>query len=182
MRFLISLSLSFLLFTCADLEKSKQLSQQNSLVKKNDSLFIVLNQIDDQQLKYEIKEKNNLISTLKMFASSDTLFESEARLVHQYLNNIELLDSVKSNLKKLKISLEKQKMDLKNLGADIMNGFGKRNMYNQNLSFEQEKSKIIEDEINLIRTKKINLLTDIADFKLKTRELNQKLKLKQITK
>jgi hypothetical protein len=180
MRIFVGVILFHFLFSCADLEKSKQLNQLSSLNKKNDSLSIVLRQINDSQLIHEIEQKNNLLSDLMDYSSSDTLIESEAKLIDKYVNNIESLSFLKSNLEKLKLTLAAQKTDLKNLGNDIKNGSGKRNMYNPNLNFELKKWKRIKVLLTQIKNKKTKTINQITILKQNLRLLIQKLQSKII--
>lgn len=182
MRFFVCLILPCLLFACADLEKSSQLKRVNSLVEHADSLLIVLNQINDSQLSRVVDENNKLLSRLKLCASDDTLLETEARFVDKYIYCISKLSTLKIRMEKLKSTIDEQKRTIHNLQKDIEKVAGKRDLYNENLSFEGKKINQIEKEINSIKTKKIDFLNKIATFKIKIRELIQKLESKQITK
>lgn len=178
MRIFVGVILFNFLFSCADLEKSKQLNQLNSLISKNDSLAIVLRQINDLQLTRDIEQNNGLLTDLTTFTSSDTLIESEARLIDRYVNKIDLLCSLKRNLDKLKIALVTQKSDLKNLGNDIENGSGKRNMYNQNLNFEGKKLNLIENKLNQIKNNKSKTINEITILNQNIRLVIEKLQSK----
>ncbi len=182
MRIFVCVFLCCLLFSCADIEKSNQLKRVNNLLENVDSLLIVLNQINDSQLSGEIEENNKLLSDLTMRAYDDTLEETEARLVDKYANCISKLSSLKNRMENLKSALDVQKSTVGNLEKDIENVAGKRDLYDENLNFEEKKFNLIEKEINSIKTKKIAFLDKIANFKIKTRELIQKLESKQITK
>lgn len=175
MRIFVCVFLSCLLFACADMEKSDQLNRVNNLLKNVDSLLIVLNQINEPQLSREIDENNKLLLDLTMRASDDTLVETEARLVDKYANYISKLSSLKIRMEKLKSALDEQKSTIGNLEKDIENVAGKRDLYDENLNFEEKKINLIEKEINSIKTKKIDFLDKIANFKIKSRELIQDL-------
>lgn len=178
MRIFVCLILTCLLFACADLEKSSQLKRVNSLIEHADSLMIVLNQINDSQLSRVVGENNKLLSRLKWCASNDTLLEREARFIDKYANWISTLSFLKIRMEKLKSSLHEQKSTIYNLQKDIEKVAGKRDLYDENLSFEEKKINRIEKEINSIRIKKIDFLNKIATFKIKTRELIRKLESK----
>ena len=182
MRIFVCMFLCCLLFACADLEKSDQLKRVNNLLENVDSLLIVLNEINDSQLSVEIEENNKMLSDLTMRASDDTLVETEARLVGKYANYISKLSSLKIRMENLKSALDEQKSTIGTSEKDIENVAGKRDLYDENLNFEGKKFNLIEKEINSIKTKKIDFLDKIANFKIKIRELKQKLELKQITK
>jgi chromosome segregation ATPase len=175
MRIFVCVFLSCLLFACADIEKSDQLKRVNILLENVDSLLIVLNQINEPQLSREIEENNKLLSDLTMRASDDTLVEKEARLVDKYANCISKLSSLKIRMENLKSALDEQKSTIGNLEKDIENVAGKRDLYDENLNFEEKKFNLIEKEINSIKTKKIDFLDKIANFKIKSRELIQNL-------
>lgn len=179
MRTSVGVILLFLLFACADLEKSKQLNKINSLKEKIDSLLIVLNQVNNPDFTEEIRKNKVLLSELKTFASKDTLMETEARLVYKYSNYIERLSALKTNWGDFNLVLQKQKKDVKILGQDIENGFGKRNMYNKNLKFEYNKSKDIENKLNVTKDKKSTILANVLTTKTKINALIQKLQSKQ---
>ncbi|MFM7683069.1 MAG: hypothetical protein ACKO7P_10025 [Bacteroidota bacterium] len=180
MRLFVFVLFSCLLFACTDFEKSKQLKQVNSLHKNLDSLLIVLSQINDSQLTEEIEKNRGLISDLTMSAANDTLIETEARMLDNYANFVSRLSLLKSSLEKLKKTLEEQKGSVANLKNDIENGWGKRHLYNDQLKFEKRKRNIIERELNIIKIKKTKIINKTATFNLKTRELIQKLKSKEL--
>jgi hypothetical protein len=179
MRTFIGLFLLSLLFACADLEQSEQLNRINQLGKKVDSLLIVLNQVNDPQLADEIKLNTSLLSDFTLLAISDTIMEADARLIDNYANYIKLLSSLKVQLEKIYVFLDEQNEAIQKLKKDIGNGYGRRDTYNNNISFEQKKSKLIEGKLNEMKTKKIKTLLNIAFLNLKTRELIQKLQLTQ---
>lgn len=144
--------------------------------------MIVLNQVNDPLLSNVIKQNNVLLLELTTYASNDTLTQTEGRLVDKYKTHIERISSLKARMDNLRRILKEQKVELENLKKDIENGSGKRDLYDENLNFEQKKFRLIEKEINSIRRKKTDLLNIIATFKIKIRELNQNFKSKQITK
>lgn len=78
-------------------------------------------------------------------------------------------------MENLKSALDEQKSTIGNLENDIENVAGKRDLYDENLNFEEKKFNLIEKEINSIKTKKIDFLDKIANFKIKSRELIQNL-------
>ena len=175
MRIFVCVFLCCLLFACADLEKSDQLKRVNILLENVDSLLIVLNQINELQFSREIEENNKLLSDLTMRAADDTIVESEAMFIDNYANYISKLSSLKIRMEKLKSALDEQKGTIGNLEKDIENVAGKRDLYDENLNFEEKKFNLIEKEINSIKTKKIDFLDKIANFKIKSRELIQNL-------
>ena len=179
MRTFIGVFLLSLLFACADLEQSEQLNRINQLDKKVDSLLIVLHQVNDPQLANEIKRNSSLLSDFTLLAISDTIMEADARLIDKYANHIKQLSSLKVQLENIYVFLDEQNEAIQKLKKDISNGYGRRDTYNNNISFEQKKSKLIEGKLNKMKTKKIKILINIAFFNLKTRELTQKLQLTQ---
>ena len=84
MRILASLFLMIIFISCADLHQSDQNSQINQLNNQVDSLLIVLNQINDPKLSLEIKQKLSLLSDLTALSVTDTLLETEAKLIDNY--------------------------------------------------------------------------------------------------
>lgn len=179
MRLFVFVFFSTLFFACTDFEKSNQLKQVNGLHKNLDSLLIVLSQINDSQLTKEIEKNRDLISELTMSAANDTLTETEAKMLDSYANFVSKLSFLKTRMEKLKNTLEEQKFTVTHLKNDIENGSGKRHLYNDQIKFEQKKHTIIENEINSIKTKKSKIMDKTATFKLKTRELIQKLESKE---
>ncbi|MBM3185554.1 MAG: hypothetical protein FJZ67_04580 [Bacteroidetes bacterium] len=180
MRLFVLVIFSTLFFACTDFEQSKQLKQVNSLHKNLDSLSIVLSQINDSQLTEEIEKNRDLISDLTMSATNDTLTETEAKMLDNYANFASKLSFLKTRMEELKNTLEEQKSIVNHLKNDIENGSGKRHLYNDQIKFEQRKQTIIENEINSIKTKKTKIMDKTATFKLKTRELTQKLESKEL--
>ncbi len=182
MRFFVSILLACVLFACADLKKTDQLNRVNNLYDNVDSLLIVSNQINDAQLMEEIEESKTLIWDLTILAKDDTIIETDARLIDKHSNYVSKLSYLKIRIEKLKNTLEEQKSAIRNLTKDIKNGSGKRDLYDENLEFEQKKVYLIEKELNSIKTKKLTILDKIAILKTKSRELIKKLESKQKTR
>jgi hypothetical protein len=178
MRIIASLFLMVIFISCADLHQSEQNSRINKLNNQVDSLLIVLNQINDPKLSLEIKQNQSLLSDLTELYVSDTLLETEAKLIDNYATILGRLSSIKKQMESIELTLKEQGVALIKLEKDIINGFGKRNEYDKNLFFEQKKFKKIEIQINRIKAKKQKTLVNIAFLNLKIRVLQQKKQLK----
>ena len=160
--------------SCADLHQSEQNSRINKLNNQVDSLLIALNQINDPKLSLEIKQNQSLLSDLTELSVSDTLLETEAKLIDNYATILGRLSLIKKQMESIELTLKEQSVALIKLEKDIINGFGKRNEYDKNLFFEQKKIKKIEIQINRIKAKKQKTLVNIAFLNLKIQVLKQK--------
>jgi hypothetical protein len=178
MRICIGVFLLGLLFSCADLEQKQQLTNVNQLNKKVDSLLIVLNQVNDPKLKEEITQSQTTLSEFMLLAANDTIQETDARIINNYATGIELMANSKKKLSDIKVSLSEQRLSIQNLKSDIENGFGKRNEYDKNISFEQKKAKRIEKEMRALKFKISKTQVKTAILKLKTREIINNIQLK----
>jgi hypothetical protein len=174
MRIIASLFLMVIFISCADLHQSEQNSRINKLNNQVDSLLIALNQINDPKLSLEIKQNQSLLSDLTELSVSDTLLETEAKLIDNYATILGRLSLIKKQMESIELTLKEQSVALIKLEKDIINGFGKRNEYDKNLFFEQKKIKKIEIQINRIKAKKQKTLVNIAFLNLKIQVLKQK--------
>jgi hypothetical protein len=178
MRFFVCVILTCLLFACSDLHLSEQLSRVDHLQKNVDSLIIVLNQVNDSKLKNDIEQNDFLLKELTTLAAMDTIAEAEARLIDTLANLSNQLSTLKEQLKFIKANLSEQLKTNLALEDDIKNGFGKRDKYDQNLSFEENKLKRLESQLNDIKTKKVKTIIKIAVLNSKIWDLKVRLQLK----
>lgn len=178
MRFFVCIILTCVLFACSDLHQSEQLSRVDYLQKNVDSLIIVLNQVNDSKLKNDIEQNNLLLKDLTTLASMDTISEAEARLIDTFRNLSNQLSTLKEKMKFINANLSEQLHSSMALKEDIKNGFGKRDKYNQNISFEENKFNRMEILLNDIKAKKVKTVIKIAVLNTKIQDLQMCLQLK----
>lgn len=178
MRFFFCVILTCVLFACSDLHQSEQLIRVDHLQKNVDSLLIVLNQVNDSKLKNDIEQNDFLLKELTTLAIMDTISETEARLIDTFTNLSNQLSNLKEQLKFINTTLSEQLNASMALENDIKNGFGKRDKYNQNISFEENKLNRMESQLNDIKTKKVKTIIKIAVLNTKIRDLQMRLQLK----
>jgi hypothetical protein len=178
MRIFGAFFLLFFIFACADLEKSDQIIQINQLIKKVDSLSIVLSQVNDSQFEKEIAQNQFLLSEFTSVASQDTISEVNARLIDKYSSYVKNLCSIQHQLKIFDQLLSDQGSIIVELKDDIKNGFGKRNSYNNSILFEEKKVKTIEKNLNSLKEKKVKTTIKLAILNPSLQEIIRFLKLK----
>jgi hypothetical protein len=177
MRLFISLCLVGFFVACADLQQSDQLNRISRLQKKADSLIIVLNQVNDSKLTTDIEQNELLLNEITNLAALDTISEEEARLIDVFVKLSNQLSVLKEKMKFINRSLNEQINAILALENDIKNGFGKRDKYNQNLSFEENKLKKMERLLNDVKTKKVKTVIKTAILNTKIRNIQSILQL-----
>jgi chromosome segregation ATPase len=139
MKFLLLLSLFFLVFSCTDIKKNKRVERISSMTKTLDSIQKTINtsKIDslaDMQLAaqgVELRIKNNY--------KLDTINLDFGKKMDDYKRMRRAIPKLKGNWDKVKKGIVEMRKSLNNLKTDIENTSGKREKYDEYLKFEQNK-------------------------------------------
>ena len=153
------------LFSCADLERERQLAEIKTLASRTDSLSVALKEHRIDTLASIQNTINNLELRIRNNYTADTISESlglkmeefrmlkkfflvkheeegeeEAREKNENKSAINLnKETLGSAYVILKRGIQSEKKALNALKSDVQNGFGKRNKYDEYISFEKEK-------------------------------------------
>ena len=139
MKFLLLLSLFFLVFSCTDIKKNQRVERISSMTKTLDSIEKTMNssKIDslaDMQLAaqgVELRIKNNY--------KLDTINLDFGKKMDDYKRMRRAIPKLKGNWDKVKKGIIEMRKSLNNLKTDIENTSGKREKYDEYLKFEQNK-------------------------------------------
>jgi hypothetical protein len=159
MRFGILLVIFSFLFSCSDIEKDRQVKKINGLTNLVSKLKkeLTQNKISD------ISEKNiavyTVINRIKTYYYIDTIDIQFAKKMDAYKEIRKSLKYLGGNYEKIRTSLDEEKICLTRLKSDVINGFGQREKYADNIRFEKNK---IQQIISLIN----NYNSDKAKFTL----------------
>lgn len=156
------ISISLLLVSCVDLEKSTQLKQLEQLGNKIDSIKIVLIELRSDAFRNETNQNTKKLNEVLDYLASDTLMESEARLIDDYLKTTQKMQLLLKNMDVMNNQLNEEKTRIRKLVKDISNGFGKRNKYDEYIRFEQNQCSLAEITIAEYRSKRDLLTTKAA--------------------
>ena len=152
------------LFSCADLERERQLAEIKTLASRTDSLSVALKEHRIDTLASIQNTINNLELRIRNNYTADTISESlglkmeefrmlkkfflvkheeegeeEAREKNENKSAINLnKETLGSAYVILKRGIQSEKKALNALKRDVQNGCGKRNKYDEYISFEKE--------------------------------------------
>jgi hypothetical protein len=157
-----------LLVSCVDLEKSTQLKQLEQLGNKIDSIKIVLIELRSDAFRNETNQNTKKLNEVLDYLASDTLMESEARLIDDYLKTTQKMQLLLKNMDVMNNQLNEEKTRIRKLVKDISN------------RFEQNQCSLAETTIAEYRSKRDLLTTKAAKlndeiFILKENYMTKKL-------
>lgn len=185
------------LFSCADLERERQLAEIKTLASRTDSLSVALKEHRIDTLASIQNTINNLELRIRNNYTADTISESlglkmeefrmlkkfflvkheeegeeEAREKNENKSAINLnKETLGSAYVILKRGIQSEKKALNALKSDVQNGFGKRNKYDEYISFEKEKVHQLGVLLENYKTHKNSILnrfeavqTDLNNF------------------
>jgi hypothetical protein len=129
----------FLMYSCADLRKEKQLAAITTIEKGLDSLENVMK-----------KEKIDSLSDMRVAAESvefrirnnyklDTINLEFGKKMDAYKRMRRAIPKLSGNKLKVKKGIDEMRKSLQNLKTDIENGSGKRDKYDDFIKFEKNK-------------------------------------------
>ncbi len=159
MRFLILLFIISFFWSCSDIEKDRHLKKIKGLTNLVSKLKkeLTQNKISD------ISEKNiavyTVINRIKTYYYIDTIDIQFAKKMDAYKEIRKSLKYLGGDYEKIRTSLDEEKICLTRLKSDVINGFGQREKYADNIRFEKNK---IQQIISLIN----NYNSDKAKFTL----------------
>ena len=144
MRFGILLVVFSCLFSCSDIEKDRQVKKINVLTNSVEKLKIALTQNKISNVPEKKLAVYTVIKRIKSYYFTDTIDYQFAKKMNSYKVARKSLIILDSGYEKIRIALREEKIALRKLKSDVLNGFGQREKYDEYISFEKNKTKKIK--------------------------------------
>ena len=144
MRFGILLVIFSFLFSCSDIEKDRQVKKINGLTNSVEKLKIALTQNKINNVSEKKLGVYTVIKRIKAYYFTDTIDYQFAKKMNSYKVVKKSLMNLDSDYEKIRLALREEKIALRKLKSDVLNGFGQREKYDEYISFEKNKTKKIK--------------------------------------
>ena len=144
MRFGILLVVFSCLFSCSDIEKDRQVKKINVLTNSVEKLKIALTQYKISNVPEKKLAVYTVIKRIKSYYFTDTIDYQFAKKMNSYKVVKKSLNNLDGDYEKIRIALREEKIALRKLKSDVINGFGQREKYDEYISFEKNKTKKIK--------------------------------------
>lgn len=144
MRFGILLVIFSFLFSCSDIEKDRQVKKINGLTNSVEKLNIALTQNKISDVPEKKLAVYTVIKRIKSYYFTDTIDYQFAKKMNSYKAARKSLMILDSDYEKIRLALREEKIALRKLKSDVINGFGQREKYDAYISFEKNKTKKIK--------------------------------------
>ena len=144
MRFGILLVIFSFLFSCSDIEKDRQVKKINVLTNSVEKLNIALTQNKISDVPEKKLGVYTVIKRIKSYYFTDTIDYQFAKKMNSYKVERKSLIILDSDYEKIRIALREEKIALRKLKSDVINGFGQREKYDAYISFQKNKTKKIK--------------------------------------
>jgi hypothetical protein len=144
MRFGIFLIIFSFLFSCSDIEKDRQVKKINGLTNSVEKLKIALTQNKISDVAEKKLGVYTVIKRIKSYYFTDTIDYQFAKKMNSYKAARKSLIILESDYEKIRLALREEKIALRKLKSDVLNGFGQREKYDEYIYFEKNKTKKIK--------------------------------------
>ena len=144
MRFGILLVIFSFLFSCSDIEKDRQVKKINVVTNSVAKMNIALTQNKISDVPEKKLAVYTVIKRIKSYYFTDTIDYQFAKKMNSYKAARKSLIILDSDYEKIRIALREEKITLRKLKSDVLNGFGQREKYDAYISFEKNKTKKIK--------------------------------------
>ena len=144
MRFGILLVIFSFLFSCSDIEKDRQVKKINGLTNSVEKLKIDLTQNKINNVPEKKLAVYTVIKRIKSYYFTDTIDYQFAKKMNSYKAARKSLIILESDYEKIRLALREEKIALRKLKSDVLNGFGQREKYDEYIYFEKNKTKKIK--------------------------------------
>ena len=148
MRFGIILVIFSCLFSCSDIEKDRQVKKITELTNSVDKLNIALTQNKISGVPEKKLAVYTVIKRIKSYYFTDTIDYQFAKKMNSYKVVKKSLKNLDGDYEKIRIALREEKIALRKLKSDVLNGFGQREKYDEYISFEKNKTKKIKSQLD----------------------------------
>ena len=99
-----------------------------------------------------------MIKRIKSYYYTDTIDHQFAKKMESYKLIQKSLKNLDGDYEKIRTALEEEKLSLNKLNSDVREGFGKREKYDEYISFEKNKIKKIKSLMKEYKSKKYCIL------------------------
>ncbi len=144
MRFGILLVIFSFLFSCSDIEKDRQVKKINGLTNSVEKLKIAQTQNKISNVPEKKLAVYTVIKRIKSYYFTDTIDYQFAKKMNSYKAARKSLMILDGDYEKIRLALREEKIALRKLKSDVINGFGQREKYDEYISFEKNKTKKIK--------------------------------------
>ncbi len=144
MRFGLLLVIFSFLFSCSDIEKDRQVKKINGLTNSVEKLKIALTQNKINNVPEKKLRVYTVIKRIKSYYFTDTIDYQFAKKMNSYKAARKSLIILESDYEKIRLALREEKIALRKLKSDVLNGFGQREKYDEYIYFEKNKTKKIK--------------------------------------
>lgn len=148
MRFLLLLFIISFFWACSDIEKDRQVKK---IIGLSNSVTRLQKELTRNKIS-NISEKKiavyTVIKRIKSYYYIDTIDIQFAKKMDAYKQIRNSLKYLGGDYEKIRTSLEEEKMCLTRLKSDVINGFGQREKYFDNIRFEKNKIQQIKSLLN----------------------------------
>jgi len=144
MRFGILLVIFSFLFSCSDIEKDRQVKKINGLTNSVEKLKIALTQNKINNVPEKKLRVYTVIKRIKSYYFTDTIDYQFAKKMNSYKAARKSLIILDSDYEKIRLAIREEKIALRKLKSDVLNGFGQREKYEEYIYFEKNKTKKIK--------------------------------------
>ena len=144
MRFFFILFIISFFWSCSDIEKDRQVKKiielTNSVAKlKHELIKNKISNISDKKIAVY-----TVIKRIKSYYFTDTIDYQFAKKMNSYKVVKKSLKNLDGDYEKIRIAVLEEKIALRKLKSDVLNGFGQREKYDEYISFEKNKTKKIK--------------------------------------
>jgi len=129
----------FILWSCSDLGRSKQLMAIDNMNKSLDSIQSVLKENEIDTLAALRVATNSVEIRIKNYYDADTIDMAFGKKMDAYKVMRRQLGSLSKNYSVIKNGVTDERVTLKNLKSDIDKGYGDRNKYDEYVMHEESK-------------------------------------------
>ena len=140
--FFIAFSLLFV--SCADLNKKKQLSEIKTLNNYLDSIHQIITEKRLDSISQMSRKSGDVELRIKNYLISDTINLELGKKMDAYKIMRKKCPSLNKDISELKALIKEEKVALKELKHDIDNASGRKDKYDEYISFEKNKVKKIK--------------------------------------
>ncbi|MAO32219.1 MAG: hypothetical protein CL824_01820 [Crocinitomicaceae bacterium] len=153
--FFFSLTIIFISFGCADINRSKQIKNIDTMIEYLDSTSTIIHSFKPDSLSRMANNSTNVEIRIKNYLINDTIDLELGKKMDAYKIMRRSIGVLRKNHSKIKALVKEESITLNQLKTDINNGSGRREKYDEYIAYEQNKCKqikIVFDEF--IKTKK----------------------------
>ena len=152
--FFFSILIIFATFSCADINRSNQIKNVDTMIKYLDSVSYIINLFKPDSLSRMANNSTNVELRIKNYLINDTIDLELGKKMDAYKIMRRSIGVLRKNNSKIKALVKEEIISLNQLKSDINNGSGRRDKYDEYIAHEKNKCKQIKIVFNdFIETK-----------------------------